>query len=450
MHIVIVGAGTVGFDLAVYLQKEGNDVSLVERDPHRCDEIKEKLDILVAQGSGSSPQALKDAGIHEADMVLAVTSVDEVNILVCGLAEQMKVPCRIARIRSREFAGRRATVDLPKLGITRVINPEQVIVRSIDQIARIPDVVEVFSYHEGQVLIVRHIIKEGMPLVDHSLIDTLKMAEPHRLLAVALKRGDEVRIPAGMDHFRIGDDFTTIVPRDSLPKYLDLLGLTGRRVKKAVVAGNGLTAVLLCERLKTWVEDVTLVDPDLEHANEAAERLDGVEVIHGDPTERDVLREVNVARTDLFVGAGRETTLNVMSTLLAQSEGAPKVIAISFEPQNNRLFQEIGVPYILSPRQTMAHAIMDLIHGARMSMEMQLRDLDLESMSILADKGSKITKGTLMDVWHEVRSQGIVGAIIRGDSTQIPRGDTRIEAGDEVIVVTHPKTARKIKGLFRK
>ena len=450
MQIVIVGAGTVGFDLAVYLQRSGNDVSLVERDPGRCDEIKEKLDILVAQGSGSSPQALRDAGIEGADMVLAVTSVDEVNILVCGLAQQMKVPCRIARIRSREFAGRRATVDLPKLGITRVINPEQVIVRNIDQIARIPDVVEVFNYHDGQVLIARHIIKEGMPLVDHSLIDTLKMAEPHRLLAVALKRGHEVRIPTGKDHFRIGDDFTTIIPRDSLGKYIELLGLTGRRVNKAVVAGNGLTAVLLCEVLKTWVEDVTLVDPDAEHAREAAERLDGVEVIHGDPTERDILTEVNVAGTDLFVGAGRETTLNVMSSLLAQSEGAPKVIAISFEPQNNRLFQEIGVQYILSPRQAVAHAIADVIHGARMSMEMQLRDIDLESLTIFAEKGSKITRGALVDVWHPFRSQGIVGAVIRGDSPQIPMGDTRIEAGDEVIVVTHPKTAKKIKGLFRR
>ena len=153
MQTIIVGAGTVGFDLAVQLQNSGHDVGLVEKNPARCAAIREKLDILVVEGPGSSPRALIEAGLAEAQMVLAVTSVDEVNILVCGLAAQFGVETRIARVRNPEFTGRQARVDLGRLGVTRVIDPERIIVRVIHNIARIPDVVEIFSYHNDEILI---------------------------------------------------------------------------------------------------------------------------------------------------------------------------------------------------------------------------------------------------------------------------------------------------------
>jgi trk system potassium uptake protein TrkA len=449
VQIVIVGAGTAGFDLAVHLQRAGHDVSLVEQDVRRSATIREKLDILVVEGSGSSPAALEAAGIRDAQMVLAVTSVDEVNILVCGIAAQLGVETRIARIRSREFAGDRAKVDIRQLGVTRFIDPELISVRIIDQIARIPDVVEVFGYHDGQVLIVRHVMTPEMPIIGASLADALNKATPHRLLAVALQRGGETRIPTGTDVFLPGDDFTSVIPQDSLHKYLEFLGLAGRRVKKAIVAGDGLTAILLSEALRSWVDDVSLVDPDPQHGHQAAERLDGVEVIHGDPTDRDVLRDVNAARADLFVGAGRETTPNVMSALLARSEGTERVVAVSYEPQSNRLFREIGVQYVVSPRRALAREIMDLIHRGRISMELQLRDMDLESLEIRAEERSKITRGPLQEIWKPLRSKAIVGAVVHRGETHIPGGDTRVVAGDDVIVVTHPKSAGKILALFR-
>ena len=354
MQIAIVGAGTVGLDLAVYLQNAGHDIALVEMDPLACNALRDKHDILVVEGSGSSPSALMAAGIQEAQIVLAVTSVDEVNILVCGLAEQYGVGTRIARIRNREFSGSKAVVDLAQLGITHVIDPERIMVRSIDQIAQIPDAVEVFSYHDNQILIARHIMTEEMPIVGHSLIESVKLAGDARLLAVAINRDGKVHIPTGRDVLTAGDDVTTVIPQASLPTYLELLGLAKRKVKKAVVAGEGLTAILLAETLGAWVDDVILVDSDADHGQVAAERLDGIEVIHGNPTERDVLREANVGSADLFVGAGRTTTPNVMSALLARSEGTPKVFAISYEPHSNQLFREIGVHHVLSPRRAMA------------------------------------------------------------------------------------------------
>ncbi|MBN2171244.1 MAG: Trk system potassium transporter TrkA [Candidatus Krumholzibacteriota bacterium] len=449
MQILIVGGGTVGFELAVQLQRAGHDVALVERDPQRCAEIEEKLDILVVPGHGSSPRTLERAGLPGAHMAIAVTSVDEVNILVCGLAMQYGVETRIARIRSGEFLRRGSHVDLSALGVTRVIDPEHVMTRIIEQIALVPEAVEVFSYHDGQVLIVRHIIKEDMPILGRPLSELLPRATPHQFLAVALRRDGTDRIPVGEDVPRPGDDFTTIFPREALPDYLELLGLAGRKVRKAVVAGNGRTAIQLCEHFSRWVDEVILVDRDAEHGREAAESLDGVEVIHGDPTEQDVLREVNTGKADLFVGAGRETSRNVMSALLAKSEGAGKVIAVSFEPHSNRLFRDIGVDHVVSPRRAMAQEIMDVIHRGRLSVELQLRGMNLESLEIKAGEGSKITRAPLHEVWQPLKQQAIAGAVFRGGHTLIPRGNTVIEPGDDVIVVTQPKMVSRIQSLFR-
>jgi trk system potassium uptake protein TrkA len=276
------------------------------------------------------------------------------------------------------------------------------------------------------------------------------MAGTDRLLSVALRRDGVTRIPTGGDILAAGDDVTTVIPRTSLGKYLDLLGLGKRRVRKAVIAGDGLTAILLAETLSEWVEDVTLVDPDPRHGLMAAERLEGVEVIEGDPTERDVLMEVNVPGADLFVGAGKTTTPNVMSALLARSEGCGRVIAVSYEPQSNRLFHEIGVQYVVSPRQAMAREIIDLIHRGRISMELQMRDLELESVEFRAEEHSKITRGALSEVWYPFRSKAIVGAVFHNGSAIIPSGATVVMPGDDVIVVTHPKSAKAIGQLFRK
>jgi trk system potassium uptake protein TrkA len=330
-----------------------------------------------------------------------------------------------------------------------VINPERVLVRVIDQIARVPDAVEVFAYHDGDIVISRHIIRDNMPVAGKNLIEVLEMAENRQFLAVAIKRDGKTWIPAGDDILQDGDDVTTLFRHDALPEYLRLLDLEDRVPRRAFVAGDSLTAVQLCAALREWIDSVTLLDPDYEHGLLAAEELDLVEVLHGDPSDRDFLREANLSGCDLFVGASERTTQNVMSALLARSEGARQVSAISLEPRSNRLFREIGVDHVISPRRMVSQEIMDLIHRGRFSMELQLRDMDLESLEILAEEGSKITSAPLHKVWNPFKRQAIAGAIIREDKILIPRGDSHVEAGDELIVITQPKTLNQIRRLFK-
>ena len=189
--------------------------------------------------------------------------------------------------------------------------------------------------------------------------------------------------------------------------------------------------------------------PEGDTLRRLAERLDGVEVIAGDPTERDVMREVSVHRADLFVGVSEDTTRNVMGALLARSEGCGEVIAVSMEPTSNRLFREIGVQHVISPRRAIAQEIMDVIARGRMSVELQLRNLDLESVEIQAGEGSKLTRGPLSKVWTPYKRQAIVGAIYRDGRAMIPRGDTVITPGDEVVLIVKPKHVHTIQSLFK-
>lgn len=452
MQIVIVGGGTVGTELAVHLQRSGHSVALVEPRHDRCAELAEKMDILVVEGSGASPRSLEQAGIAGAQMLIAVSSVDEANILACSLAAQYGVPTRMARVRSSgEFTAKGSPVNLETLGITRVIDPEHVMVRVIAQIAHIPGAVEVFSYHDGEILLARHIMREGMPIIGKRFKDIAAMTGAHRFLAVAIRREAEGRtwIPAGDDVVNAGDDITTAFTRDSLEQYLGILGLEQRRVRRAIVTGDGLTAIQLCEDLATWVDMVTLIDWNADHAMRAAQRLHGVEVIHGDPTERAVLREVSINRADLFVGVGNDTTRNVMGALLARSEGCAEVIAVSLEPASNRLFREIGVNHVISPRRAINQEIMDVIARGRMSVELQLRNLDLESVEIRAGEGSKVTRGPLHQVWAPYRRQAIVGAVYRQGRAEIPGGATVLAPGDEAVVIVNPRQAGTIAKLFK-
>lgn len=452
MQIVIVGGGTVGTEVAMHLQRSGHSVALIEPRPERCAELAEKLDILVVEGSGASPRSLEQAGIAGAQMLLAVSSVDEANILACSLAAQYGVPTRMARIRSSgEFRTKGSPINLEALGITRIIDPEHVMVRVIAQIAHIPGATEVFSYHDGEILLARHLMREGMPIIGKRFRDIASLSDSHSFLAVALRRESEGKtwIPAGDDVITAGDDITTAFTRESLGRYLEMLGLAHRRLKRAVVSGDGLTAIQLCEELATWVEMVTLIDWNGDHAMRAAQRLHGIEVIHGDPTERDVLREVSIDRADLFVGVGNDTTRNVMGALLARSEGCTETIAVSMEPASNRLFREIGISHVISPRRAIAQEIMDIIARGRMSVELQLRNLDLESVEMRVGEGSKVSRRPLSEVWTPHKRQAIVGAVYRNGRAEIPRGDTVLQAGDEIVVIVKPKHVGTIQGLFK-
>ncbi|MFQ5499539.1 MAG: NAD-binding protein, partial [Candidatus Zixiibacteriota bacterium] len=301
MRIVIVGGGIVGQSLAEHLLKDRHELSLVERDGSLCEIIGEKLDLQIVCGSGSSPAVLRGAGLPDADMLLAVTPNNEVNIVACTIADQFDVTRRIARLRGREFLDSSALVDLQKLGITSVIHPEQVLVNHIMQYVESPHAVESANFEDGNILLRGYRIRDNMELAGKTPAQIRQHIDPFQVLFAAIIRNGVGMIPDGNMMIKGGDILYALLPRESLDRFLKMVGIERKPNRKIVITGDSYSTGELATALDATAHHVTLVDPSREHAEQMAAMLSKVVVLHGDCTQHDLLRELNIDKASFFI-----------------------------------------------------------------------------------------------------------------------------------------------------
>ncbi|HDL03016.1 MAG TPA: Trk system potassium transporter TrkA [candidate division Zixibacteria bacterium] len=449
MKIIIVGGGIVGSSLAEHLEKGHHDISLIEIDSRTCQNIGERLDILIICGSGSSPRLLEQAGIRNADMIIAVSPNDELNILVCAIAQQYGVATRIARIRSNEFRSEDATINIGKLGVTLIIDPESVVVDSITQFVETPGATDAVNFQNGNVLMRGYTVSEDMPIVNRTLKDIRQHNRDNPMLFIAAIRGGKATIPDGDYEIKAGDDIFGIFPRASLDTYLGLFNRTRKDVDNIIISGDSRTAIILADTLSKFVPHVVLVDPDADHARHAADVLNNVEIIHGECTDSSILSEVYVRNAKFFIGVANETDYNIMSALLARAEGAREVIAVSSETQHDRLFTSIGIDHVIHPRLAIAREILEAINRAQIGRLVKIRDVDIEAIRITAAEQSPITGRPLQHVRSKIQKGSIIGTVLRGEDMIIPDGNTVIEPGDQMIIITYSRNVSRVKKLFK-
>ncbi|HOD67131.1 MAG TPA: Trk system potassium transporter TrkA [candidate division Zixibacteria bacterium] len=448
MRIVIIGGGVVGFSLAEHLLRDGHTLSLVELDPHLCRMIEEKLDLQVVSGSGASPVTLREAGIEGADMMLAVTPSNEVNIVACSIAALHEVPSRIARLRGQEFSARGGLVDLTRMGITALIQPEQAVADHILQFMETPHAVESANFEGGRILLRGYAVKDTMPLAGKTLREIRAHIDPAVVLFAAIVRAGKGMIPDGNTRIEPGDIVYALFPRESLGVFLDLVAIERKESRKVIVTGDAFFTLELAEALERTPHKVTLVDPSREHAEKAAAMFNRTEVIHGDCTETDLLRELNVAAASFFIAASDEADYNVFSSLLAKAEGAREVIAVSTESRHDRLFNSIGIDHVVNPRLITAREILEIISRGHIGAVVKLSDVDIEAVRFTVEEPSEIAGQQVKRIARRLKKGSIIGVIIRGSSMILPGGDTVIEAGDHVIMISSHKNLKMLDRLF--
>jgi len=449
MRIVIVGGGVVGYSLAQQLLYEKHTISLIEPDHKVADEIASKMDLQVVAASGSSPSALEEAGIKGADMVIAVTPIDEINILVCSIARQYDVLQRIARLRSREFLSLDSHVSLRDLGVTNFIFPEQVVVDAILQYIETPGASDAVNFEEGSILMRAYRVRAGMPMVGKSLIELRSMMQPEMFLVAAVMREDKGIIPHGEFVIEEGDKVYGLFPRQAIPSFLKLISENPESVKRAIITGNNLSTLELASAVKDRVNTVVYVDPDLQHAEKIAATLDKVEVIHGDCTEVDTLIEIDMDKTDFFVASSDEADYNMLSALLAKSEGAREAVAVSTEYRHDKLFQSIGIDHVINPRVTAAREIMQIISRGHFGSVVRLGDAEIEAIRMTVPQNSEVAGMPLKKVWNKLRRGALIGMIIRDERMIIPDGESTIEPNDHVITIAYTQFLPSIRKLFK-
>lgn len=450
MNIIIVGAGVVGITLAEYLIRASHNVAIIDNDSTSLNAVQEKMDILAIQGNGVNPSVLKEAGIETADILIAVSPIDEVNIVVCSLGKIFNVKQRFARIRNDELASQASFPHLLELGVTHVIQPEYAVVERILNFVTTPGVRDAANFHDDELLLRGVEITDEMPLAGKSLRIIREMAHSHTFLVVAVIREALGILPMGDFVLQTGDIAYIIFNRESMEMFFTLTQTVIRNVNKIIINGSSLIGEKLCHALESrHIPQIIWLNSNRELAEKAAATLEYTQILDGDGMEVDLLQEVKVAHADFFISVSDETEDNVMSALLARSNGARETVAITNDPRFNDLFTSIGVAHVLSPRIVTAHQIMNIIRGGHFGLVMRLGSTDLDVIHLVVGDNSNVDKQILEDIWKMVRAKFLVGSILRGQDMFIPMGKTKILAGDDIIVITKRKNRSVIQKLFK-
>jgi len=449
MQIVIIGGGVVGSALAEHLLRDGHSLAMIETDPLLCEQLSGKHDLQIINGSGSSPRLLRDAGIENADLVVAVTPNDELNMVVCSIAAQYGVPQRIARLRDREFRKDNPSFDIQKIGITDVIHPEKVMVDHVLQFVTTPHAVESANFEDGRVLLRGYRIRENMALAGKTPREVREEIDPDVVLFAAIVRDGKGMIPDGNTRIEAGDTVYSLFPRESLERFLSLVGQEKKKTRKIIVTGASYALMEMSRTLQDSEHKVVVVAPNLEQAQEVAGMFNGIEVIHGDCTDNDLLREINVESASFFISVANEADYNMLSVLLAKAEGAHEVIATSGEARHDRLFKSIGIDHVVNPRLTAAREILEIISRGHISAVVQLSNVDIEAVRFNVEPDSEVAGSKVKSLAKKLKKGTIIGVIVRNGRLILPDGETVIEAGDHLIVITHHNKLPAVAKLFR-
>lgn len=443
MYIVVIGLGEVGRHLIQVLEREGHDIVAVDRNPDSVRYIEEHHDVMTLAGYGASEGILEQAGVDKADLLVAVTDHDEVNLIAALGGKQMGCKRAIARTQGNEWAKTRQGVRYGLLGVDVCINPSVLVAQELVKIARSHGAVEVIDLAQDRIELVQVEMTERTRFI-HRPISSLPL--PRDTLIAAIVREGELFVPGGADILLPQDRVYLLGRPSDVPDAEDLF-TTEREARRAWIAGGGVTGESVARDLAEYGVDVLIVESSLERAQELSGSLDRVTVLHGDCTDNRLLTEEEVGTYDLFAAVTNDDELNLMAALLAQRMGAARTAAIVQRPDYMSIYKKLGIDIVVSPRTVASDHILRYSRRTEVQSLTVLQNGQAEVLEIMAQKGCRAI-GTPLRQLNLPRGV-LIGAIVHGDSVLIPRGDATIAEGDTVILLSTSSARPTVERLFR-
>ncbi|MCD6562234.1 MAG: Trk system potassium transporter TrkA [Deltaproteobacteria bacterium] len=445
VKIIIVGAGEVGFHIAQKLSVENQDVVLIDKNSQKIKRINENLDVQTLLGSGTSPRLLKDAGIKEADMLVAAADSDEVNLISCLLSKKLNpYMYKIARLKNNEYLEDTEFFSREILGIDHIINPQSLMVDSIRHLMEIPGASDVINFVGGRIKLIGFTVTSGSPLINSSLSSLKNVKE--QLLVGAIIRGNNVVIPRGKDIIKEDDLVYFVVSRDKLGHVLEIFNIKEENLRRVMIVGAGQTGEALAIALDHTRIGAKIIDKDAERCHRLAEKLKRVIVINGDGTDRDLLEEENIKDVDLLVTITGDEESNVLISLLAKGLGAKRTVTRISKLSYIPIVSAIGIDTVVSPRLSAIRAILQYIRRGKIVSVAPLKGEHAEAIEAEALETSAIVNMPLSEI--KFPKGAIVGAIVRGEQIIIPRGNSIVRPKDHLIIFALQQVVSKIEKLL--
>ena len=446
MHVIVIGAGEVGTYVADRLSREGHDVAIIDLNPDRLRQIDEDLDVLVVEGSGTHPEALRRARVADADLVVSVTKNDAVNLLSSQLSKLLGVKRTVVRIEAAELRGKDAAELLRKAEADLIIDPDSEAAEDVLELLDFPGTDEVAKMAGGEVLVIGARLAADAPLVGRSLKDIGEEFEPAWDFVVgSISRGDETIIPRHNHCLEAGDHLRIALKRRAQRSVFELLGLQRSKLQKVMLLGGGRTAEILAKRLAERGVSVKIVERSAARARALAEKLDEAMVHEGDITDADFLDEVEVGQFDMVVALTGDDDANILACLYAKSQGAGETVAVVHRLALLKLLGDVGIDVALSPRTATANGVLRFVRGDVTAVETFLQGnaevLELEvTVDSLADGAQVKDLGLPKDV--------LIGAFVRDGKAEIARGPSRLRGHDHIVAFAVPAAVDEVRRVF--
>lgn len=445
--IVIVGAGSVGFYLAKTLAQLGNDISIIDIDPEKVLRAKQELDALAIEGHGAQSNTLEEAQVQSADLFLAVTRIDEINIMASMKAKKMNPDAKImARVRSGDYQKANALLDLEELGIEMVINPEQIAAREIQHLVQHATAQEIMTYSHDRVYMVALTPTDTCDLMHKSLRELGKTFEQLPFRTVAIDRDGETIIPGGDHVFQPGDKIFVVCLKDELKKMYRLCGFRQKKmIKSVMIMGAGKLGRLVAGKLKNQF-NVRLVDHRKEKLLLASKELPDVLMLHADGLDIDFLESEGIGDFGALITLTDDETTNLFAGLIAKKKGVHKVIVHINSPDYLPLVKGLGVNSVVSKNLATVDAFMRYVVRGQVHSVMMLEGIDTEVIELSPAPDSKIIGIPLAQI--DFPRDAVVGGIIHPDGEEIASGKSIINPGDRAIVFARASRVNDVEALF--
>lgn len=451
MKIIILGAGQVGASVAATLASEANDITVVDCDRQRIQELQDRFDIQVVHGHASHPSVLRRAGAEDADMLLAVTNSDETNMVACQVAYTLfHTPTKIARVRSKDYLSHQQLFAQEALPIDVLISPEQVVTEYIQRIIEFPGALQVLDFANGKVRLVAVKAIHGGPLVGHEL-QTLREHMPgiRTRVAAIFRRGTPI-IPKGDTIVEADDEVFFLSARKHTRAMMSELRRVDKPVKRIIIAGGGNIGKRLAKALENRYQ-VKLIDHNARNSNELAAELENTIVLKGDAADSNLLLDENIEGTDVFCAMTNDDEANILSSMLAKKLGAKKVMAVINRAEYVDLVQNDLIDIAISPQQVTIGSLLAHVRRGDVAVVHSLRRGAAEAIEAIAhgDKtSSKVVGKSVGDI--NLPPGTTIGAVVRYDEVIIATSRLVIESEDHVILfVVDKKHIKDVERLFQ-
>jgi len=446
MNIVVVGMGEVGKHIAHYLSGEKHNVTIIDNSTAALAEAEEMMDVLALVGPGGSVETLRKAEVGKADLVIAVTDDEEVNLLCAYTAKQLGAQKVVARVSSQDYIKGETGFYHNILGIEMVISPQVLAAVEFQKQIRSIGAVMVENYAENRIEVIQLPLDEQLKVVGKRLME---IGMPPGALVAGILRDDELIIPSGQDELLLNDEVFIIGKVDAIPRAEELFGKKKRGLaRKVVIVGGGNIGFSIARSLQKENIDVTLIEKDKNICRKLSEELDNVLVVNGDGTNINLLKEVGIDSCDALVSVvSRGEEINLLSGLIAKKLGAKKAIVLVHRPAYQELYEQVGIDATVSPRLVTANQILKYVREGEIIGVSVIEKGKGEIIELLAGEHSKVIGKPLKEI--KFPKGAIVGALAGENGIKIPTGEDRIEAGMTVILITTPEVRPKVEKLFK-